>query len=358
MTVYAGLDVLVTGGLGFIGSNLVIRLVEAGAKVTVVDPMLPGCGANLRNIAPVRDAVRVIGEDIADAHLFREELRRASVVFNLAGEISHVHSMQFPERDLQVNTISQLRFLLACKECARHARIVYASTRQVYGVPKYLPVDEGHPIRPVDFNGVHKFAATSYHLMLTRAGYLDAAVLRLTNVYGPRMALDAVCQGFLSTFLRRMVLGQQIEIFGDGSQARDPLYIDDAVNAFLLLGAVQQPVSRCYNAGGPNALSLAAIAHTASAIGGCPAPVFTPFPPDRKPIDIGSYVTDNRRIERELGWKPRVKFDDGIQRAMDFYRSELRHYIDPAEPDPPCRMHEHSGGPYHLTYVKVAEGAG
>jgi nucleoside-diphosphate-sugar epimerase len=171
----------------------------------------------------------------------------------------------------------------------------------------------------VDFNGVHKFAATSYHLMLTRAGYLDAAVLRLTNVYGPRMALDAVCQGFLSTFLRRMVLGQQIEIFGDGSQARDPLYIDDAVNAFLLLGAVQQPVSRCYNAGGPNALSLAAIAHTASAIGGCPAPVFTPFPPDR---------------------------------------SELRHYIDPAEPDPPCRMHEHSGGPYHLTYVKVAEGAG
>jgi UDP-glucose 4-epimerase len=355
MTAYAGLDVVVTGGLGFIGSNLSIRLVESGARVTIIDSIVPGCGGNPHNIASIASDVRVIDADIADAHLFRDELRKASVIFNLAGEISHVHSMQYPERDLQLNTVSQLRFLMACQECARHARIVYASTRQVYGPPKYLPVDEGHPIRPVDFNGVHKFAATSYHLMLTRAGYLDAVVLRLTNVYGPRMALDAVCQGFLSTFIRRMVLREQIEIFGDGKQKRDPMYVDDAVNAFLLAGAIQRPTARCYNAGGSEPLSLAEIAQTASQLAGCPAPVFRPFPSDRKPIDIGSYWTDNRRISRDLRWAPRVPFEEGLRKALDFYRTELPNYLPNGEANPPCKMPEHGEDRYHLEYIKVAE---
>lgn len=353
---YRGLDVLVTGGLGFIGSNLVLRLVDMGARVTIIDSMLAGCGANLYNIETVRDRVRLIQADIGDAGKFPDALRRASVIFNLAGEISHIHSMQFPERDLQVNTVAQLRFLLACKDLAPKARIVYASTRQVYGAPKYLPVDEGHPLRPIDFNGVHKLATTSYHLMLTRAGYLDAIVLRLTNVYGPRMALDAVCQGFLSTFLRRMVLGQTLEVFGDGKQTRDPLYVDDAVQAFLMLGAVRKPVSRCYNAGGPEAISVADIARLSTRLANCPPPFFKPFPPDRKPIDIGSYRTDNRRIEREVGWSPKVRFEDGIARTLEFYRREVSHYVDTATPDPPCRMLEHTDAPHRLAYVRVATG--
>jgi nucleoside-diphosphate-sugar epimerase len=188
--------------------------------VTVVDSLLPGCGGNSYNLAEVRSRVRVVHSDIGDTA--PEVIAGADVVFNLAGEISHIHSMQFPERDLQVNTVAQLRFVLACAKFNPGVRVVYAGTRQVYGVPNYQPVDESHPVQPVDFNGVHKYAATMYHDMLSRSGQLDAVVLRLTNIYGPRMALDIVCQGFLSTFIRRMALGERLEIFGDGSQTRDP----------------------------------------------------------------------------------------------------------------------------------------
>jgi UDP-glucose 4-epimerase len=353
MSNYRGANVIVTGGLGFIGSNLVIRLVNEGANVTVVDPLLAGCGGNMWNVAPVAGALRILDCDIAEAAHFRDDIKRAKVIFNLAGEISHIHSMQFPERDLQVNTLSQLRFLLECKQTHPGIRIVYAGTRQVYGTPKYLPVDEGHPIHPVDFNGVHKYAATMYHTMLSRTHDLDAVVIRMTNVFGPRMALDVTCQGFLSTFLRNILLKQQLEIFGDGRQLRDPMYVDDAVEAFLLAGLVRRPSARTYNVGGPAALSVAQIAATASRIGGCPDPVFKPFPPDRKPIDIGSYRTDSRRIHRDLGWSPAVDFEEGLRRTLDFYEAELSHYINPADPTATCRMPEHSGAPHRLAYVKV-----
>ena len=352
---YSGIKTIVTGGLGFIGSNLAIRLCELGADVTVIDPLLEGCGGNPYNIAPVAKQVRVIEADISDTKIFRHELRKADVIFNLAGEISHIHSMQFPERDLQVNTIAQLRFVLACQQEARSARVVYAGTRQVYGAPKYLPVDEEHPVNPIDFNGVHKYAATQYHLMLTHAGMLDAAVVRLTNVYGPRMALDVVCQGFLSTFIRRMVLKQTIEIFGDGTQTRDPLYVDDAVDVFLALGLKRDLEHRTFNAGGPEVHSLADIAKIASRLAGCGDPVMRPFPPDRKPIDIGSYRTDDTRARQQLGWVPRVGLEEGLTRTLEYYRNELPHYLAAGESDPACRMPEHSGSKRRLQYVQATD---
>lgn len=348
---YQGRRAIITGGLGFIGSNLALRLATMGAEVTVIDSSIPGCGANPYNIEPASDKIEVIEADLADPSKYRSVLSRADVVFNLAGEISHVHSMQFPERDLMVNTLAQLRFVTACSEVARRARVVYASTRQIYGTPKYMPVDEAHPIQPVDFNGVHKYAATQYHLMLTRAGLLDAVSLRLTNVYGPRMALDVTCQGFLSTFIRRMVLGQKIDVFGDGKQLRDPVFVDDAVAAFLIAGVAPQQAYRSYNVGGPDSLSLWDIAEIASRLGGCPEPELKPFPPERKPIDIGSYRSDNRRIQRELRWIPTVTFEDGLQRTLEYYRANLDHYLSPDQPNPICRMPEHTEGPGRLTYA-------
>ncbi|MGH9661705.1 MAG: NAD-dependent epimerase/dehydratase family protein, partial [Bryobacteraceae bacterium] len=279
------------------------------------------------NIEPVRRRVKLIRHDIGQASEFAAALAGADVIFNLAGEISHLHSMQFPERDLEINTVAQLRFISACMREAPGVRIVYAGTRQVYGVPQYLPVDEEHPIAPVDFNGVHKYAAMMYHLMLTRLGHLDAMVLRLTNVYGPRMALHIPSQGFLSAYLRRMLLGESLEVYGDGSQLRDALYVDDAVEAFLLAGACARPASRAYNVGGPEALSIGEIARIASEVAGCGPVVTRPFPSELKKIDIGSYYTDSSRIERELGWRPKVTFSGGIARSLEFYRKELRHYL-------------------------------
>lgn len=350
---YRNVPVLITGGLGFIGSNLAIRLVEEGARVTIVDPMIAGCGGNLYNIEPVRDRVEVIPIDIAEAEQFAPAIRQARVIFNLAGEISHLHSMEFPERDLLINTVSQLRFLQSVSRHNPGVRVVYASTRQVYGRAEYLPVDEKHPIRPVDFNGVHKNAANKYHLMMSQRGWIDAINLRLTNVYGPRMALGVPCQGFLSEYLRRMVTGRDLEVFGDGKQLRDPLFVDDAVEAFLLAGLAPPSPTRIYNVGGPEALGVGKIAAICARLTGHLTVRYRPFPEERAAIDIGSYYTDYSLIKARLGWQPAVRFEEGITSTLAFYRAQLRHYLDPDNPQPHCSLPEHQGIPHRLMYASV-----
>jgi UDP-glucose 4-epimerase len=333
---YLDSQVVVTGGLGFIGSNLALRLVDAGARVTIVDSAAPGCGANRRNLAATR--IRLIESDIGDAAQFKDDLRGADVIFNLAGEISHIHSMLDPERDAELNARAQLRVLEECARQTPGSRVVYASTRQIYGVPQYLPVDEAHPVRPVDFNGIHKYAATVYHELFSTMGRLDTVALCLTNVYGPRMALNIPCQGFLGTFLRKALLGQPIEIFGEGLQLRDPVYVDDVVEAFLVAGATPELRSRLYNVGGPEALSVAHIAGIMSVMAGAPPPVFRPFPDERRSIDIGSFWADSGLIRQHMGWQPQVSMNQGICESIAFYRRELEHYLDPADREPSCAL--------------------
>jgi nucleoside-diphosphate-sugar epimerase len=315
--------------LGFIGSNLAVRLVHAGARVVVVDSEVAGCGACRHNIAGVERDLRLIVADVGDAASLDGEIRGCSVVFNLAGEISHIQSMRDPARDAALNAMAQLRFV---EECARQEpgiRVVYASTRQIYGIPQYLPVDETHPIRPVDFNGVHKYAATSYHLLWSELGRIDARVLCLTNVYGPKLALWLSGQGFLANFLRRALLDQTIEVFGDGRQLRDPVYVDDVVDAFLLAGAADDAQSRFWNVGSRQALALADIAAMVSASAGAPPPVCRPFPTDHKGIDIGSYCSDATKIREELGWYPRIAFEEGVRRSLEYFQSEFRPTLRP-----------------------------
>jgi nucleoside-diphosphate-sugar epimerase len=237
--------------------------------------------------------------------------------------------MRFPERDGALNSAAQLRFLHQCARSAPGVRVVYAGTRQIYGKPRYLPVDEDHPIDPVDINGIHKHCAIQYHLTFSRLGLLDAVVLNLTNTYGPRMALDEPCQGFLATYIRRLAFGRPLEVFGDGRQLREKLSVDDAVDDFLLAGAVSRPGSRVYNVAGA-ALELREVAEIASEQAGGPAPVMRPFPAEKKAIDIGSYYTDSRRIGGELGWRPATPFAEGIGRTLSYYEKELPHYLDAA----------------------------
>lgn len=321
----SGWRALVTGGLGFIGSNLARRLAELGAEVTIVDSLVAGCGANRHNVCGI--AARVIEADIGRPETIREAIESADVIFNLAGEVSHLDSMRRPERDLEINAATQLRFLAAVAKWRPGVRVVYASTRQIYGVPEYLPVDERHPVRPVDFNGVHKFAATQYHTMLSRQGDLDAIALLLTNVYGPRQSLTAQNQGFLGVFFRQALRKERLKIYGDGSQVRDPLYIDDCVDAFLRAAQLKNPKMRKMNVGNTEHLPLASIASAVSRRAGLPPPEQEPFPEHLRKIDIGSYFTDSTAFREATGWAPRVSFDEGVARTLDFYREHLSHYL-------------------------------
>lgn len=335
---YTNQEVLITGGLGFLGSNLAIRLVSLGAKVVVVDALIKGCGGNLHNIAPVARSVEVIRENIGDPRRLRSVIRSANVIFNLAGEVSHSHSMRYPKRDAAINALNQLGFLEECARIAPGVRIVYAGTRQIYGVPRYLPVDEDHPIYPVDFNGIHKYAAVMYHQLYARLGKLDSLVLNLTNLYGARMALSVPCQGFLANFVRKLAIGETLEVFGDGCQLRDPLYVEDAVEAFLHMGLAKRPAYTLYNVGGPEPLEVGEIARVASRVAGVGTPVIRPFPPGQKSIDIGSYYADYSRMRKEFHWAPSVKLEEGIRRTLSFYRRELPHYIDSAASQVSCRL--------------------
>lgn len=301
---------------------------------------MPGCGANWHNIAAAGGDVRVILADIADAASFAAEIRGCSVIFNLAGEVSHIHSMRRPCRDAALNSTAQLRFLEECSRQAPGVRVVYAGTRQIYGAPRYLPVDESHPVQPVDFNGIHKFSATAYHLLWSAMGRIDGRVLCLTNVYGPRMALGLTCQGFLGNFVRRALLRQPIEVFGDGRQLRDPVYVDDAVGAFLLAGASQAPQSRLWNVGGGATLPLAQIACIMSAAVGMAGPVFEPFPEEQKSIDIGSYSSDSTLIRTELGWQPAVAFEQGVCQTLEYFEREFLHYLRAEDWKPECALQE------------------
>jgi nucleoside-diphosphate-sugar epimerase len=324
---YRGLHCIVTGGLGFIGSNLVLALLRVGASVTVIDAAVPGCGANLANLAGVLNSVSLINCNIGNLGPFCTQLATPAVIFNVAGEISHSMSMSHPERDLDLNTCAQLRFLLFCRDVYPGCRVVFASTRQLYGKPKYLPIDEDHPVEPIDFNGVHKAAAGHYHLLLSRRGELDCVVLRLSNVYGPRMALHLSQQGVLNMYLRNALEGNALAVYGHGEQLRDPIYIDDVVDAFLRAGMASTERSRVYNVGGPEALTLNEIASTITRVARGPDVAHVPFPSSLQSIDIGSYVSDYRRATRELGWQPEIKFESGIRKTLDYYSTVATQYV-------------------------------
>lgn len=322
----SGAHVLVTGGLGFIGSNLARVLVGGGAKVTLVDSLIDEYGGSLHNIAGIEDLVRVNVSDVRDEHSLRYLIRGVDVVFNLAGQTSHLDSMTDPYTDLEINARSQLSILEACRHQNPGARIVFASTRQIYGRPQRLPVDESHPIVPVDVNGINKCAGEWYHLLYGDVYDMSVTVLRLTNTYGPRMRVKDARQTFLGYWLRLAIEGKTIQVFGDGAQRRDFNYVDDAVNAFLLAATTDEAVGKIYNLGSSEHVTLAELAKLLVELNGGGAFELVPFPPDRKAIDIGDFYADYTKIKTELGWEPQTSLRDGLERALNYVRAEREHY--------------------------------
>ena len=312
---------VVTGGLGFIGANTVHVLAAMGARVTVIDSLVPQHGGHERNLDGVTGDVHVVHADIGDTALVPPAVRGADVVFNVAGQVSHLESMTDPLRDLDLNARSHLAFLEILRAHNPTATVVHTSTRQVYGRPRYLPVDEDHPTAPVDINGIDKLAGEQFHLLYARVHGLPISALRLTNVYGPRQSLMIDGLGFLPVFVRRALAGDDLSVYGDGSQLRDCLHVDDVVRAMALAAASPDAAGEVFNLGHPDAHSLLEIARLTAAAGGAGTRVgIVPWPGELAAIDIGSFHGDYSKAKRMLGWEPTVNFADGIARTLAYYR--------------------------------------
>jgi UDP-glucose 4-epimerase len=327
---YAGKRTLVTGGLGFIGSNLAIRLLDVGAHVLIVDSMIPETGANAFNIEPIKDhprlSVRTV--DVRDVLAMQRLVRRHDVIFNLAGQVSHVDSMQDPFTDLEINCRSQLALLEACRGNAPETKVLFASTRQIYGrVPAdELPVNERRPPDPVDVNGINKLAGERYHVLYNNVYGIRTAVLRLTNTYGPRMLVKNNRQTAIGWLIRQALDAEEITVFGDGSQLRDFTFVDDVVEAFLMAGANDAANGQVFNLGGLEPISLRDVTQLLVETARTGSYRLVPFPPERKAIDIGSIYVDDRKIRQALGWQPRVDMREGLAKTVAFYREHRHEY--------------------------------
>ena len=328
MNLYANAKVLITGGLGFIGSNLARALVLQGADVTLVDSLIPQYGGNPFNIDGIRDKVTVNVCDVRDPYAMAYLLKDKDFLFNLAGQTSHLDSMTDPQTDLDINATAQLSILEACREANPDIKIVFASTRQLYGKPDYLPVDEKHPIRPVDVNGINKLAGEWYHLLYNNVYGIRACALRLTNTYGPGMRVKDARQTFLGIWVRLLLEGKPIKVFGDGLQLRDFNYVDDCVEALLLAGASDTANGKVYNLGSTEVVGLKALAEMMIDLGFGGEFDLVAFPPERKAIDIGDYYSDFSLITRELGWQPKVSLSEGLLRTMTYYQAHYSNYWD------------------------------
>lgn len=325
---FAEKNVLITGGLGFIGSNLAHRLVELGANVTVVDSLIPEYGGNLFNIRDIKDAVQLNISDVRDTHSMRYLVQKQNYLFNLAGQTSHLDSMQDPYTDLEINCRAQLSILETCREYNPDVKIVFASTRQIYGKPDYLPVDEKHLLRPVDVNGINKMAGEWYHILYNNVHGIRGCALRLTNTYGPGMRVKDARQTFLGIWIRNLIEGKPLLVYGDGTQIRDFNYVDDVVDALLLCATDEKAWGKIFNLGGPERISLADLARLVVSLSNEEGTYkLIPFPADRKLIDIGDYYSDYGLIRETLGWEPKVPLERGLQQTINYFLENLNYYV-------------------------------
>lgn len=322
---WAGRRVLVTGGLGFIGSSLTVRLAQAGAQVTVLDALLPAYGGNLHNIAPVADRVRLVQADVREPALVRSLVADRDVVFHFAAQVSYLDSMKDPLLDLDISLRGALNVLEACRQVRPGVRFLSIGSRMQFGEVRRLPVNETHPMRPQSFYALHKVVAEEYCRLYHEALGVWTAFLRLSNPYGPRQQIKHGKYGIVNWFVRLALEGRPLTVFGDGAQARDYFYIDDAVEAFLAAALHEGSGGETFNIGGGKPISFKTMAEAIAAATGARVE-YAPWPAEWKQVETGDYVTDIAKAQRVLGWTPKVEFSDGIRRTVDYYRGAFERY--------------------------------
>ena len=331
---YRRRPVMITGGAGFIGSNLAHQLAALGADVLLVDSFIPDYGGNLFNLRGIEDRVRMNIADVRQESTMSYLVRHVDVIFNLAGQVSHIDSMRDPYTDLEINCRSQLSILEACRRRNPKVKVVFAGTRQVYGRPDVLPVTERHLVRPTDVNGINKVAGEYYHLVYSHVFGVRACSLRLTNIYGPRQLVRHNRQGFIGWFIRLAVEDREIEIYGDGSQLRDFVFVDDAADAFLRAGALDACNGEVFNVGGSEPVSHRDLVHLLLEVAGTGRVSYVDWPADKRAIDIGSFYADSTKFREATLWQPRVGLREGLARTVEYYRAHLSHYLDPDGEEP------------------------
>lgn len=329
LTFYRGRRVLITGGAGFIGSNLARRLVTLGADVLLVDALLADYGGNLFNLDGIEHLARLNVADVRQGTTMAYLVKDREVIFNLAGQVSHIDSMRDPHTDLEINCRSQLTILEACRQTNPRTKVVFAGTRQIYGRPDRLPVDETHLVRPTDINGINKAAGENYHLVYNNVFGVRACSLRLTNVYGPRQLIRHNRQGFIGWFLRLALEGREIQVFGDGSQLRDFVYVDDVTDAFLRAGATDAVNGDVFNVGGAEPISHRDLVALLLEVAGRGSVRYVEWPEDKRRIDIGSFYSDSSKFHRVTGWQPSTPLRNGFERTIAFYREHFDQYVPP-----------------------------
>jgi len=324
---YRGRPVLITGGAGFIGSNLARQLVELGADVLIVDSLLPDYGGNLFNLDGVESKLRLNVADVRQGTTMAYLVRDREVIFNLAGQVSHIDSMRDPHTDLEINCRSQLTILEACRQANPHTKVVFAGTRQIYGRPERLPVDETHLVRPTDINGINKAAGENYHIVYNDVFGVRACSLRLTNVYGPRQLIRHDRQGFIGWFIRLALEGREIQIYGDGSQLRDFVHVDDVADAFLRAGATDAVNGDVFNVGGADHIAHRDLVQMMIEEAGGGSVRYVKWPDEKRRIDIGSFYTDSSKFQRVTGWAPCVPLRDGLRQTLAYFREHFDRYV-------------------------------
>jgi len=326
-----GKKALITGGLGFIGSNLAHRLVAEGAEVTIYDACLDPYGWNWENVNGIREDVEIVVADIRDESRLKEHMIGKDIIFHLAAQVGREVSMADPELDTDINCNGTIKLCKIMAELGSKAKIVYAGSRGQIGEPVYLPVDEGHPTQPTDVYGINKLAAEKYLLLYGHIYGFPVTSLRLNNVYGPRCQMEHGYYGILNWFIQNAMTGKEITVYGDGLQTRDYVYIDDVVDAFVRASITPGTDNDIFFIGsGVESLFLDMVKEVIRAVGKGKY-VHVPFPPERESIDIRKFVVTFEKFHQAAGWRPETGLHDGVQKTADFYVGRLEKYMSKKE---------------------------
>ena len=325
-TEFVGRNILITGGLGFIGSHLAIKLVELGAHVTLVDAMVPDYGGNLFNIEPVKDKVIVNFCDIRDANAMNYLVKGQDYIFHLAGQVCHVMSLTNPFPDIDINIKGTAIVMEACKRHNPEAKVIYTGTRGQYGSSVKLPVSEDAPTNPKGIYEISNLTAEKIIKVYCDVHGIDCVLLRLTNTYGPRAQMRHSRYGVVNWFVRLAVDDETIKVFGDGQILRDFLFVDDCVEALLMSAVCQPAMGEIFNVGVDKPTKIVELAETIVRVAGSGRWEFAPFTPERKAQEPGDFYSDISKIRRVIGWQPKTSLEEGLRRTIEYYRRYKDNY--------------------------------